>query len=153
MLIVNVAVWIPTYLVMGSTINQDVKAFLYLACLIVNVMITTYIVGGLANNNEEEIDNTRTLCNYGPLTSLTQKISSTKSALSITSSIIGFTLFYLLVPMLFANKMNYSLVAVFGSVLTINGYAQMSYGCEDGTSIILGTLVGALIAGFCNNTK
>ena len=50
--------------------------------------------------------------------------------------------------MLFANKMNYSLVAVFGSVLTINGYAQMSYGCEDGTSIILGTLVGALIAGF-----
>ena len=87
---------IPTYLVMGSMINQDVKAFLYLACLILNVMITTYIGGGLANKNEEEIDNTRTLCNYGPLTSLTQKISSTKSALSITSSIIGFTLFYLL---------------------------------------------------------
>lgn len=139
---------VPTYLVMGSMINQDVKAFLYLACLVLNVMITTYIGGGLANKNEEEIDNTRTLCNYGPLTALTQKISSTKSALSITSSIIGFSLFYLLVPMLFANKMNYSLVAVFGSLLTINGYAQMSYGCEDGTSIILGTLVGALIAGF-----
>tara|TARA_Y100000768_G_C23990935_1_gene692854 strand:+ start:8353 stop:8955 length:603 start_codon:yes stop_codon:yes gene_type:complete len=138
---------VPTYLVMGSMINQDIKAFLYLACLVLNVMITTYIGGGLSTATEEEITNTKTICNYGPLTAITSLISS-NSALSVTSSIIGFSLFYLMVPMLFANKMNYSLLAVFSSLLTINGYAQISHGCEDGTSIVLGTLVGALIGGF-----
>tara|TARA_Y100000741_G_C17828622_1_gene385430 strand:- start:189 stop:485 length:297 start_codon:yes stop_codon:yes gene_type:complete len=54
----------------------------------------------------------------------------------------------MLVPMLFSNNMNYAIFAVFGSLLTINGYAQMAHGCEDGTSIILGTLVGALMGGF-----
>ena len=140
---------VPTYLVMGSMINQDIKAFLYLACLVINVMLTTFIGTGLSPEQDEIGENQNTICNYGPLTKLTSIISADKkSSLSITSSIIGFTLLYMLVPMLFSNNMNYAIFAVFGSLLSINGYAQMSYGCEDGTSIILGTLVGALMGGF-----
>jgi len=138
---------VPTYLVMGSMINQDIKAFLYLACLVINVMLTTYIGTGLSSS-DDEIATKKAICSYGPLTKLTSYISSAKSSLSITSSIIGFTLLYMLVPMLFSNNMNYAIFAVFGSLLTINGYAQMAHGCEDGTSIILGTLVGALMGGF-----
>jgi hypothetical protein len=143
---------VPTYLIMGSMINQDIKAFLYLACLALNVMVTSYVGGGLAPqpDGQEEGGYAKTLCRFGPLTSFTSNFigAGKDSALSITSSIIGFTLAYIMIPMLFANDMNYAIVAVFGSLLTINGYAQIAHGCGDGTSIILGTLVGALIAGF-----
>jgi len=141
---------VPTYLIMGSMINQDIKAFLYLACLALNVMVTSYVGTGLVPpNKNQETRTTKTLCRFGPLTSFTSTFIGAKdSALSITSSIIGFTLAYIMIPMLFANDMNYAIVAVFGSLLTINGYAQIAHGCGDGTSIILGTLVGALIAGF-----
>jgi hypothetical protein len=139
---------VPTYLVMGSMINQDVKAFLYLACLTLNVLITTYI-GQTISDPEVQDPNLKTICQYGPLTQIiTLVLPPSKSSLSITSSIIGFTLIYLLLPMLFANKMNYGIFAVFGSLLTINGYAQIAHGCIDGTGVILGTLVGALIGAF-----
>ena len=138
---------VPTYLIMGSMINQDIKAFLYLACLTLNVLITTYI--GKNISDTEEVPNTQTICQFGPLSGLTSMVlGDASSSLSITSSIIGFTLVYLLVPMLFANKMNYGIFAVFGSLLTINGYAQIAHSCVDATGVLLGTLVGALIGSF-----
>ena len=60
---------VPTYLVMGSMINQDVKAFLYLACLTLNVLITTYI-GQTISDPEDQDPNLKTICQYGPLTQI-----------------------------------------------------------------------------------
>mgnify|MGYP001177080284 CR=1 FL=1 len=135
---------IPVYLLMGSFFNQDLKGLFYLLLLTLNVWITFGISKFLklqgGSNSESNV------CNFGPFNGLlTIGNNYNTNGLSINSSIIGFTLSYLLVPMYNNNEINYAIVAMFLSLFSINGWVQMSNQCANAINVIFGGLIGILL--------
>ena len=55
--------------------------------------------------------------------------NSNNNALSINSSIIGFTLSYLGYPMYLNNNVNLSILVMFMALFTINAFVQSSNQC------------------------
>ena len=96
---------IPLYLLMSSFFNQDMKGLIYLILLTVNVY-TTFMMSKFINI-ESGLNSDSNFCNFGPFNGLlTTMGNSNNNALSINSSIIGFTLSYLGYPMYLNNNVN-----------------------------------------------
>ena len=135
---------IPLYLLMGSFFNQDIKGLIYLLLLTCNVYLTFGVskflkLQGGANSESN-------VCNFGPFNGLlTMANSYNNNGLSLNSSIIGFTLAYLLVPMYNNNQINYAILAMFLALFSINGWVQMSNQCATAINVIFGGLIGMLV--------
>ena len=138
---------IPMYLLMGSFFNQDLKGFFYIALLLLNVYLT-FVTSGMfqlpppANNGSA-------LCKFGPFNSFLNMFgnsygTSNNGSISINSSIIGFTTAYLLVPMYNSGNVNFSILAVFLSLLTINGFTQIANSCATTIGAVLGGVLGMM---------
>lgn len=135
---------IPLYLLMSSFFNQDMKGLIYLILLTVNVYMT-YMMSKFVNI-ESGLNSDSNFCNFGPFNGLlTTMGNSNNNALSINSSIIGFTLSYLGYPMYLNNNVNLSILVMFMALFTINAFVQSSNQCASGVSVLLGGLVGVLI--------
>tara|TARA_Y100000590_G_C15537276_1_gene945510 strand:+ start:458 stop:1081 length:624 start_codon:yes stop_codon:yes gene_type:complete len=135
---------IPLYLLMGSFFNQDLKGLFYLGLLTINVYLTFFVSKFL--RIQSGINSESNVCNFGPFNGfLTTMGSYNNNSLSINSSIIGFTLSYLAVPMYNNNNINYSIIAMFMVLFSINGWVQLSNQCAKAVSIILGGVIGMLM--------
>ena len=138
---------IPMYLLMGSFFNQDLKGFFYIALLLINVYLT-FVTSGMFKL-PRTANHTSAACNFGPFNSFLNMFGTTygtgnDGSISINSSIIGFTMAYLLVPMYNTGNVNFSILAVFLSLLTINCFTQISNSCTTAMGAILGSVLGLL---------
>ena len=131
---------IPLYLLMGSFFNQDLKGLFYLGLLTINVYITFFVSKFL--RIQSGINSESNVCNFGPFTGLV----SNNNSISTNSSIIGFTMGYLVVPMFNNQNINYSILAMFLLLFSINGFTQYANKCTQGIGIILGGIIGFLIS-------
>ena len=132
---------IPMYLLMSSFFNQDVKALIYLVCLTINALLTGQAAKLLKLDGHESSQNN--LCTFGPFS---RSLFSQNNTISINSSIIGFTMGYLVVPMFKNQNINYSILAMFLALFSINGFTQYANKCVKGIGIIIGGIVGFLIS-------
>jgi hypothetical protein len=126
---------IPLYLLMSSFFNQDIKGLFYLVLLTINVFLTAKISGFLKVGKTENTDSN--LCKFGPF--------DTNSSISVNSSIIGFTLGYLVVPMFNNGTINYGILTMFLILLSINGFTQAANKCCSNIGIVLGSFIGLMI--------
>ena len=135
---------IPMYLLMGSFFNQDLKGFFYIIMLLINVYLTYRISGMLSLPKSG--NHSSAVCKFGPFNSFIDMFAGNNNgSISINSSIIGFTMAYLLVPMYNTGNVNFSILAVFLSLLTINGFTQISNSCSTTIGAIFGSVVGLIL--------
>lgn len=137
---------IPLYLLMGSFFNQDLKGFFYIAILLINVFLT-FVTSGMLKL-PKSANHSSVVCRFGPFNSFLQMFGNTygenNGSVSINSSIIGFTMSYLLVPMYNSGNVNFSILAVFLALMTINGFTQIANNCTSTLGAILGGVLGIM---------
>lgn len=138
---------VPLYLLMGSFFNQDLKGFFYIVMLLINVYLT-FVTSGMLKL-PKSANHSSAVCKFGPFNSFLNIFGDTYGAsnngsVSINSSIISFTMAYLLVPMYNSGNVNFSIFAVFLSLLTINGFTQISTNCTTTIGAILGGVLGLM---------
>ena len=138
---------IPMYLLMGSFFNQDLKGFFYIALLLLNVFLT-FVTSGMFKL-PKSANHSSAVCKFGPFNSFLNMFGNTygvanNGSISINSSIIGFTMAYLLVPMYNSGNVNFSIFAVFLSLLTINGFTQIANNCTSTMGAVLGAVLGLM---------
>ena len=134
---------IPLYLLMSSFFNQDLKGLFYLIVLTINVYVT-FMMSKFVNI-ESGLNSSSNLCNFGPYNGMLVSLGSTNNnALSVNSSIIGFTMAYLGYPMYQNNNVNLSIMVMFMSLFSINAFVQSSNQCSTSVGVLLGGLIGML---------
>ena len=133
---------VPFYLLMSSFFNTNLKGFIYIILLLINVIITQNV--GKFLNVEPTSGSANMICNFGPFSELSNMFLKSNT-LSVNSSIILFTLAYLLTPMMNRNIMNYNIITIFLALFSINAFTQHSRNCNSAIGIMLGGLIGFMM--------
>jgi len=132
---------IPLYIIMSSFFNQNIKGLLYIILLLLNVLVSkllgTYLAGKIGGQGDSVTTGEAFICKFGPFANY---VSS--DTIAINSNIIMFTLAYLLIPMFQSNQINYSIVAIFLAIFSIDSFMQLSWKCVTTSSIGLGAVLG-----------
>ena len=126
------------FLVMASIFNQNLKGIVYLAGILLATVINTIVLYII--RNEKTIDAAPT-CN---LVNLPFNMSR-YNVPSLNSSLIAFTMAYLIMPMQFSNNMNYSIISFLIGLFLMDGVNKILNKCTNTTGVILGLFVGGTL--------
>jgi len=126
------------FLVMASIFNQNLKGIVYLAGILLATVINTIVLYII--RNEKTIDAAPT-CN---LVNLPFNMSK-YNVPSLNSSLIAFTMAYLIMPMQFSNNMNYSIISFLIGLFLMDGVNKILNKCTNTTGVILGLFVGGTL--------
>lgn len=124
------------FLVVSSLFNQDLKGLIYLAGLMLACMINIFAMNQIKSIKQA---NTDVICD------LFDFPKTGYNSPNLTSMMIAFTTFYVLLPMNYNNSMNYGVVVFFLCMFSIDAFTKLSYSCTTGSGIVLGTLIGCLL--------
>ena len=126
------------FLVMASIFNQNLKGIVYLGGILLATVINTIVLYMI--KNEKTIDAAPT-CN---LVNLPFNMSR-YNVPSLNSSLIAFTMAYLIMPMQFSNNMNYSIISFLIGLFLMDGVNKILNKCTNTTGVILGLFVGGTL--------
>lgn len=126
------------FLVMTSIFNQDLKGLVYLAGILFATVINTILVNIVKSPRNMNSDYTCSLIKL-PFN------DSTYNSPSLNSSLIAFTMAYLILPMQFSNNMNYNMISFLIGLFLLDGVNKIIHKCTEYTGVILGLLVGGLL--------
>ena len=127
---------IGSYLVLASLFNQDIKGFIYLLLLLF-VTIATYLMMTLINEKIDENNPVSEICNLFKI----PLVGNYKNP-SYTTTILAFTIAYLLLPMHYSKQTNYVVITTLFSFLILDGLTKIKNGCTSGTGVVFGALYG-----------
>ena len=127
--------FLGTFLVLVSIFNQNIKGMIYLGGVLIASVIN-YMVSMVIGS--EPLDNEGPICNLleFPL------IPSRYNVPNYNSMFIGFTLMYLLLPMLSNNQINFWIVGTIVSIFAVDAYVKLQYYCTVPRGITIGGIVG-----------
>jgi hypothetical protein len=127
--------FLGTFLVLVSIFNQNIKGMIYLGGVLLASVIN-YIVSRMIGS--EPLENEGSICNLVefPL------ISSRFNVPNYNSMFIGFTLMYLLLPMLSNNQINFWIIGTIVSIFAVDAYVKLQYFCTVPRGITIGGIVG-----------
>jgi hypothetical protein len=129
------------FMVTISLFNQNLKGLVYLAglmvALLINIPIANMIGGDWSRVNPEAMS----LCNIVTIPYITEFTSPGPSAL-----VLGFTLAYLVQPMVLNNQMNYVVLAFMAGLLGIDMTTKVTMGCTTLGGAALGALLGMFVS-------
>ena len=127
--------FLGTFLVLVSIFNQNIKGMIYLGGVLLASVIN-YIVSRMIGS--EPLENEGSICNLVefPL------ISSRFNVPNYNSMVIGFTLMYLLLPMLSNNQINFWIIGTIVSIFAVDAYVKLQYFCTVPRGITIGGIVG-----------
>ena len=126
------------FLVMASIFNQNLKGIVYLAGILLATVINTIVLYMIKNEKTIDAAPTCSLVNL-PFN------MSRYNVPSLNSSLIAFTMAYLIMPMQFSNNMNYSIISFLIGLFLMDGVNKIINNCTTTTGVILGLLVGGLL--------
>ncbi len=127
--------FLGTFLVLVSIFNQNIKGMIYLGGVLIASVIN-YMVSMVIGS--EPLDNEGPICNLVefPL------IPNRYNVPNYNSMFIGFTLMYLLLPMLSNNQINFWIVGTIVSIFAVDAYVKLQYSCTVPRGITIGGIVG-----------
>ena len=128
------------FLVSVSLFDGGVKGFIYLGCILILSMIIQ-VVGAITRDGDSGY-NTHIMCRLfdNPMGN-----AATHSP-ALNSSIIGFTLIYLLYPMIRNEAYSPGLIVLVSTLFIVDTLMTLFYNCTTPLSIILGSVIGAGLA-------
>ena len=128
--------FIVVFMLMTSTINQDVKAFVWLAWAILGIFLVGALQPLFASKNQETCTNVFSIKNLG-IPWLGQYDSP-----SMSCFLIAFTIAYLAVPMHAYNSWNYYAILGFLFFLVIDITAKLRTTCTTLAGVVSGCIIG-----------
>ena len=126
------------FLVMASIFNQNLKGIVYLAGILLATVINTIVLYMIKNEKTIDAAPTCSLVNL-PFN------MSRYNVPSLNSSLIAFTMAYLIMPMQFSNNMNYSIISFLIGLFLMDGVNKILNKCTNTTGVILGLFVGGTL--------
>ena len=122
------------FLFMTSIFNQNIKGFVYLAGLLLANSINDILIKTMGTPP----DPGRSMaCDMFSLPSATEPAPS--------SMMIAFTATYLMLPMIYNNQTNISIIAMLLTIFGLDAWTKLQNKCSPGSGIFLGGLVGILL--------
>ena len=121
--------FLGTFLVLVSVFNQNIKGMIYLGGVLIASVIN-YMVSMVIGS--EPLESEGTICNLVEFP-------------NYNSMFIGFTLMYLLLPMLSNNQINFWIVGTIVSIFAVDAYVKLQYFCTVPRGITIGGVVGAAL--------
>ena len=130
--------FIASFLVMGSVLNQDVKGLVYIGFVLIVAVLSVFFKQLFRVAAPDTYDpNTCQMFNLPTL--ITQY-----SAPDFNSMFLAFTTLYLLMPMAYgAAPLNVLLIIILSIFIIGTGFTRVSLGCNKILDIILGNVLGA----------
>ena len=126
------------FMVTISLFNQNVKGLIYLAGLLMALMVNIPIMHTIKSPTNSEAKPT---CDIISIPYIGHLNSPAPSAL-----ILGFTMVYLLQPMVMNNQMNYVLFASLACLLGVDITTKVTMKCTTAGGAVLGALIGMFFA-------
>jgi hypothetical protein len=128
------------FLVSMSFFDNGIKGFIYLGCILFLALLI-HIVSAIMDVDSADY-NTDIMCRVfdHPMGNAAYHTPAMNSA------IIGFTLVYLLYPMVANNEYNYSVIVFVSTLFIVDTFMTLVYKCTNTFSIILGTAIGAVLS-------
>ena len=127
--------FLGTFLVLVSVFNQNIKGMIYLGGVLIASMLN-YIISGVIGS--EPLENEGPICNLMEVPFIPNRYNVP----NYNSMFIGFTLMYLLLPMLTNNQINFWLIGTIVSIFAIDAYVKLQYFCTVPRGITIGGIVG-----------
>jgi hypothetical protein len=129
--------FIVVFMILTSTINQDVKAFVWLAWAILGIFLISLLQPLFNKQNQEACTNTFAIKHLG-MPWLGQYDSP-----SMSCFLIAFTIAYLAVPMHAYNSWNWYAILGFLFFLVIDITAKLRSTCTTIAGVVSGCIIGA----------
>ena len=127
--------FLGTFLVLVSVFNQNIKGMRYLGGVLIASMLN-YVISGVIGS--EPLENEGPICNLMEVPFIPDRYNVP----NYNSMFIGFTLMYLLLPMLTNNQINFWLIGTIVSIFAIDAYVKLQYFCTVPRGITIGGIVG-----------
>ena len=128
-------IFIAVFMLMTSMFNGDVKAFIWLMCIIVGLLVVMLFgthVPGLKDDGS---------CLKSPDNGVVMDLFWKYPNLSVSTYFIVFTLTYLVLPMLETKDWNYYVLVGFLGILAVDTLYKVRF-CTTGLGIIVGMCFG-----------
>ena len=125
-------IFIAVFMLMTSMFNGDVKAFVWLMCIIVGLVIVIGLLSKVFTDDGA--------CTNAP--NVVMDLFWKYPNLSVSTFFIVFTLTYLVLPMLETKDWNYYVIVGFLGILAVDTLFKVRY-CTTGLGIFSGTCIGA----------
>ena len=129
------------FLVMTSVINNDVKAIIYLAGVLITLFLNKNIFMNLFKSPAlPDASPSCTLFNSSP--TVTQYNSP-----AFNSVFMGFTMIYLILPMINLGTPNVPVILFLLLLFLLDGITKLTDKCTTVSGVVLGVLIGGLFGG------
>lgn len=128
------------FLVSMSFFDNSIKGFIYLGCILFLALLI-HIISAVMDVTGTDY-NTDIMCRVfdSPMGNAAYHTPAMNSA------IIGFTLVYLLYPMVANNEYNYHVIGFVSTLFIVDTFMTLIYKCTNTFSIILGTAIGSVLS-------
>jgi hypothetical protein len=128
------------FLLSMSFFDNGIKGFVYLGCILF-LSLLIHVISAMMGTTDSSF-NTDIMCRVfdHPMG------NNAYHTPAMNSAIIGFTLVYLLYPMVANNEYNYSVIVFVSTLFIVDTFMTLIYKCTNTFSIILGTAIGAVLS-------
>ena len=126
------------FLIMGSIFNQNIKGLIYLGGILISAIISLLISNLIGKRPDQ---NRPTNCDLIQI----PFINNLFVCPSFTSVFLGFTIAYLMLPMIYNNQINYILFVTLILLFFIDAISKYLKKCNDLLDITTGGLLGIIL--------
>ena len=127
------------FLVMSSMFNQNIKGLVYLAGVLLASVINIFLMNLFESKRFPDESYTCDIFSLNPYLPFNSPAP--------TSLFIGFTLAYLILPMVFNNQLNYVIITFLLLLFVIDAFTKVQKKCTSAGGTLMGGLVGLLLGG------
>lgn len=125
------------FLVMSSLFNQNIKGLVYLAGVLMASVINIFLMNLFESKRFPDESYTCDIFSLNPYLPFNSPAP--------TSLFIGFTIAYLLLPMIYNNQLNYGIVTFLLFLFIIDAFTKIQKRCTSTSGTFMGGLVGLIL--------
>lgn len=139
--------YISVFMLFTSLFNGDVKAYVWIGCIIIGISLIHASVHVNAKLNPKPVSEIE-VWNDTPDPQNVMLLFSNYPSLSISTFFIIFTLMYLMIPMYNNNDWNYYVIFGFLAMFAIDSIYKLQHGIKN-IGVVLGAVTGAFFSLLC----